>query len=935
LSNGTVTKSVNGGAATVLYTWIVNGVAADFQFRPFNLTGDTANLTGSAFNSFIAPPLTFTVTNASDTAGTKGVDFSLDVRRVVGSVLLDTTTVSMDATVTPPAPTANLDPISQSAATTSPTDATVLITVATDGFVKASINGGASVNLYQWLLTGTAADFQFQGSAATGDTGNILGTAFGSYFAAPVSWTLTNSDNATSTKTVDFTLSVRRIPDNTVLDTTTVHMVAGVTLLPNADLQAVNQSALNTSPNTASVGIVAATDGFIKLSTNGSAFANLYSYIVNGVAADFQFRASNVTGDAGNLSGSINVWQTAVIGWTLNNTDLTATTKNVSFTLEIRRTSDQVVLDTVTVTFAAQVQVLPNADLQQLTVPSSAVSPANASSKITVSADGNVYSDVNGGGDNLEFVWRQSGVNTDFQFQASSLGGSNPGDVTGSAFNTWLTAPVSWTLTNSDDAAGTKDANWFMEVRRTAGGTVIDSSSFAVTAQVTPGATNIPALLFGAGELGFWFDASDMSTLWQDSAGATPVTAVEQPVGRWADKSGRGIIATQATAASRPIWSARKNFLQLSENFNNSYWTKVGCTVDIGGLNITETSANSAHSIARAAVLAATPGPTAGYTLTSAFIVTPDGRTKCSLMIANGATSRFYRVMFDLTGAGAVIGTPENTGALTNVANSITNIGGQYHISVTAQFPAETGGVGTTLYAVNDTPAIAYIGSAGLVALTVEKGQFEYGNVSTLNGPAGNITTGYQYSEAAAVYDYAGFPKYLRFDGTDDFMVTTVINLTATNKVTSWAGALKLSDNSQAVIFEWSNSTVSNAGVFGFVCPLTSGPNILWRSRGTTTADATLTSGFASPIQIVATGESDIAAPLSRVRANGQTTSTVTTQGTGNFGNFAAYIARRGGTTNQYTGGIHQLIVRGAATTLADIQTTEQFIAGKVGITLP
>ena len=36
---------------------------------------------------------------------------------------------------------------------------------------------------------------------------------------------------------------------------------------------------------------------------------------------------------------------------------------------------------------------------------------------------------------------------------------------------------------------------------------------------------------------GAWFDPSDMSTLYQDAAGTTPVTAVEQPVGLILDKS--------------------------------------------------------------------------------------------------------------------------------------------------------------------------------------------------------------------------------------------------------------------------------------------------------------------------------------------------------------------------------------------------------------
>lgn len=58
--------------------------------------------------------------------------------------------------------------------------------------------------------------------------------------------------------------------------------------------------------------------------------------------------------------------------------------------------------------------------------------------------------------------------------------------------------------------------------------------------------------LFANNEKGVWYDPSDFSTMFQDAAGTTPVTAVGQPVGCILDKSGRGNHATQATATSRP-----------------------------------------------------------------------------------------------------------------------------------------------------------------------------------------------------------------------------------------------------------------------------------------------------------------------------------------------------------------------------------------------
>lgn len=63
-----------------------------------------------------------------------------------------------------------------------------------------------------------------------------------------------------------------------------------------------------------------------------------------------------------------------------------------------------------------------------------------------------------------------------------------------------------------------------------------------------------PASLFENGEQGaLYYFTDDFAGLYQDAAGTIPVTAVEQPVGRILDKSGRGNHATQAAAAARPV----------------------------------------------------------------------------------------------------------------------------------------------------------------------------------------------------------------------------------------------------------------------------------------------------------------------------------------------------------------------------------------------
>lgn len=84
------------------------------------------------------------------------------------------------------------------------------------------------------------------------------------------------------------------------------------------------------------------------------------------------------------------------------------------------------------------------------------------------------------------------------------------------------------------------------------------------------GAAAIIAGLFAQGQQGFWLPFTDFASLSQDSAGTLPYTALEQPVGRVLDRSGRGNHASQATSTARGKVSAavvspptRPYYLQL------------------------------------------------------------------------------------------------------------------------------------------------------------------------------------------------------------------------------------------------------------------------------------------------------------------------------------------------------------------------------------
>ena len=91
----------------------------------------------------------------------------------------------------------------------------------------------------------------------------------------------------------------------------------------------------------------------------------------------------------------------------------------------------------------------------------------------------------------------------------------------------------------------------------------------------------LPLRLFRNGEPGLWVDLWDFSALSQDSAGTTPVTGVEQSVGRVLDKSGNGYNASQVTSTARPTYArvpstgVRNRLRGIADNVNLTGWVKL------------------------------------------------------------------------------------------------------------------------------------------------------------------------------------------------------------------------------------------------------------------------------------------------------------------------------------------------------------------------
>lgn len=436
-----------------------------------------------------------------------------------------------------------------------------------------------------------------------------------------------------------------------------------------------------------------------------------------------------------------------------------------------------------------------------------------------------------------------------------------------------------------------------------------------------------PRRLFANGEQGAWFDPSDFGSMFQDSAGTTPVTAIEQPVGLILDKSGRGNHASQSTTTSRPILRNLYNLFQYTEQFSQPYWSNnaritPNTAVAPDGTTTADTlTSNGIISFISASVSSTT---SALYSLSISLKYT--NNRWIYLQLSDAGITHRARVWFDIQNG--VKGTSQVTGSTVIDSYSIKPQGdGWYHCTLTASNPI------TTLYSYFPTLVVG----DGSLSVAVNLQSCYLWGASLV--PANESSLPYQRvvtnTLGTGVYDtdLTKFKPYLFFDGTDDWLATGNIDFSATDKVSVFAGIRKLSDAAQNVVAELSASIASNNGAFLLSAPLSAASNYSFSTRGTSRVDNTVTT-YAAPITNIVTGLADIAAPINTIRVNQVATTLATSQGTGNFGNYPLYIGMRGGTTLPLNGRIYSLIIRGALTSTPQLEQTERWIAAKTGVAL-
>jgi len=521
-----------------------------------------------------------------------------------------------------------------------------------------------------------------------------------------------------------------------------------------------------------------------------------------------------------------------------------------------------------------------------------------------------------------------------------------------------------------------------------------------------------PLSLFASGEKGVWFDPSDMATMYQDSLGSVPVTAMEQPVGLLLDKSANlalgaelvpafvasdfttsnctisvasGVVTLTATAtgvtfADLPVsnttawqqftaqircitagtggayisagngaqytgYTAGTVFTPISGVYNRGVNHTIRVRLDAASIgdqaqfqlislkSLAGNHASQATSTSRPVLSArynqllktedfssSTNWPNVGgvNTRTSGFTA-PDGSNTAWQIVLGGMNYEFRSpgggLEAGLLHSAWIKGTAGETlwtTAYGNAASILTFTGDWQYISSP-----------TTVF------TYMYFGAySGSTART-----FYLWHPDARKADDSAKIPAYQRVDTATSYDTAGFPPYLKFDGVDDNLATSLINLTGTDKATIWTGyRCDLAAATYGMVSEYGagdatsglfalrDATTGNFGVGALGARSYSNMSAL--PRLLTTVFMADRAGTTAATEMPVTNVNG-AVPTQTLVYNGGCT--------GNFTSEILHIGDRNGTTYRLKGRIYGIILRGAASTADQIAAMEAYMNGKIG----
>jgi hypothetical protein len=346
----------------------------------------------------------------------------------------------------------------------------------------------------------------------------------------------------------------------------------------------------------------------------------------------------------------------------------------------------------------------------------------------------------------------------------------------------------------------------------------------------------------------------------------------------------------QTTDTARPRWDARSNLLTQTEALTNAPW-----------------------SLAATATRAVSDTLAPDGTLTAFRITDSTSGNSISQTVAVVAATFVGSVWMR-----------SRTGAAQTIRLSLA---GTTTVSIGTEWTRyDTGGV-----ALGAGSRAFIIGSpSGAIDIDVWRPQLEFGSVPT------------QYQRVTTATDYAdiGLPRYLSFDGFDDFLRTAVgadINFTSTDEMTVCCGVRKLSDATRGTVAHCGDvfATDQSWALFAPIAAPTIPLGFSSRTGGTQRNAQTLDAAYNAPLLAVLTGTNDISASDIRLRFNGaQLAQATAAQTAATYGTFPLFVGRRNGASDPFNGRLNQLVIRNRLTADGDLANLERFVAAKTGVTL-
>ena len=338
---------------------------------------------------------------------------------------------------------------------------------------------------------------------------------------------------------------------------------------------------------------------------------------------------------------------------------------------------------------------------------------------------------------------------------------------------------------------------------------------------------------------------------------------------------------TQPTAAARGEISRRYNRLESSEDLRPTFWTKVRATpVTASRVEATETNTNGF-------LINRNSGATTGSSSTFAVRISRGNRDWCCVLIWDVSSNGVRQWINTATGELGAVTTLGSGFSWSGV--SVVAVGdGAFDLRLTANHPAGST-IGVQVY-----PA-----TSGNGAFNCTLGDWAELTRFDLRFSADAIPSipAYQRVTSSTDYDEVGFPAYWRGQ-TDDWAYADVDPAGATKVLVMWAGQ-KMSEITNQVILEGSNSSSTATGVVALFGSPGGSSAYAFRSKGTSGGDSAPPSGTSpAPNRHAVRAYGDISSDTNTQHANGALVASQTAdQGTGAYTAQRYYFGARAGTS--------------------------------------